>query len=154
MIPRELRNKLQKHPQLHVTSAQLLSEFCISFETTQASKLIPNPTPNSRLSRSSPQIVPPFMPAAQQQIEMVTRDRGGAYALAAARALPDAMQVADRRHLMENASQAFQAATRSSMRQIREALGGAIIDPALLTAAEKLQYEGYLRREDVNDAVT
>ena len=27
------------------------------------------------------------------------------------------------------------------------------MDPALLTAAEKLQYEGYLRREDVNAAV-
>lgn len=92
--------------------------------------------------------------AGQPQIEVVTRDRGGAYALAAARALPDAMQVADRWHLMENASQAFLAATRSSMRQIRETLGAAIIDPALLTAAEKLQYEGYLRREDVNAAVS
>jgi len=92
--------------------------------------------------------------AGQPQIEVVTRDRGGAYALAAARALPGAMQVADRWHLMENASQAFLAATRGSMRQIREALGAAIIDPALLTAAEKLQYEGYLRREDVNAAVT
>jgi transposase len=91
--------------------------------------------------------------ATQPQIEVVTRDRGGAYALAAARALPDAMQVADRWHLMENASQAFLAATRSSMRQIREALGAATIDPTLLTAAEKLQYEGYLRREDVNAAV-
>jgi transposase len=91
--------------------------------------------------------------AGQPQIEVVTRDRGGAYALAAARALPDAMQVADRWHLMENASQAFLAATRQSMRQIRAALGAATIDPALLTAAERLQYEGYLRREDVNAAV-
>jgi transposase len=92
--------------------------------------------------------------AAQPQIEVVTRDRGGGYALAAARALPGAMQVADRWHLMENASQAFLAATRSSMRQIREALGAVTIDPSLLTAAEKLQYEAYLRREDVNAAVT
>jgi len=91
--------------------------------------------------------------ARQPQIEVVTRDRGGAYALAAARALPDAMQVADRWHLMENASQAFLAATRQSMRQIRAALGAATIDPALLTAAERLQYEAYLRREDVNAAV-
>ena len=91
--------------------------------------------------------------SAQPQIEVVTRDRGGAYSLAAARALPNAMQVADRWHLMENASQAFLAATRQSMRQIRAALGATTIDPALLTAAERLQYEGYLRREDVNAAV-
>jgi transposase len=34
------------------------------------------------------------------------------------------------------------------MRAIRHALGAATIDPALLTAAERLQYEGFLRRED------
>ena len=89
----------------------------------------------------------------QPQIEIVTRDRGGAYALAAARALPDAMQVADRWHLMENASQAFLAATRACMRQVRTAIGATTVDPRLLTAAEKLQYEGYLRREDANAAV-
>jgi len=83
----------------------------------------------------------------------VARDRGGAYALAAARALPGATQVADRWHLMENASQAFLAATRASMRQIRAALGSSTVDPGLLTAAERLQYEGYLRREDANAAV-
>jgi transposase len=91
--------------------------------------------------------------AAQPQIEVVTRDRGGAYALAAARALPKAMQVADRWHLMENASQAFLAATRGSMRQIRMALGAVTVDPALLTAAERLQYDGYLRRDHINVAV-
>jgi transposase len=79
----------------------------------------------------------------QPQIEIVTRDRGGAYALAAARALPGAVQVADRWHLMENASQAFLAATRTCMRQVRAAVGVATVDPRLLTAAEKLQYEGY-----------
>ena len=82
----------------------------------------------------------------------MTRDRGGAYALAAARALPGAVQVADRWHLMENASQAFLAATRAYMRQVRAAVGAATVDPRLLTAAEKLQCEGYLRREDVNAA--
>ena len=86
-------------------------------------------------------------------MEVVTRDLGGAYALAASRALPGAMRVADRWHLMENASQAFLAATRSCMRQIRAELGAVSVDPDLLTAAEKLQYEGYLRREDVNAAV-
>ena len=34
------------------------------------------------------------------------------------------------------------------MRQIRAAIGAATIDPDLLTAAERIQYEGYLRREE------
>src|SRR5579862_4807281 len=38
----------------------------------------------------------------QQQIEIVARDRGGGYGLAIANALPRAIQVADRWHLMEN----------------------------------------------------
>jgi len=45
--------------------------------------------------------------AAQPQIGIVARDRGGGYGLAAQKALPDAVQVADRWHLMENASHAF-----------------------------------------------
>jgi transposase len=86
-------------------------------------------------------------------ITIIARDRGGAYALAAQRALPNAVQVADRWHLMENASAAFLDAVRKSMRPIRAAIGGTIIDPALLTAAERLQYEGYLRREETNAAI-
>ena len=39
------------------------------------------------------------------------------------------------------------------MRQVRAAIGAATVDPRLLTAAEKLQYEGYLRREDANAVV-
>ncbi|MGJ0532852.1 MAG: hypothetical protein ACR65W_06275 [Methylocystis sp.] len=30
---------------------------------------------------------------------------------------------------------------------------GATVDPNLLTAAERIQYEGYLRREDANAAI-
>ncbi len=81
-------------------------------------------------------------------IHVVSRDRGGGYGEAAARALPHAVQVADRWHLMENASTAFLDAVRLSMRAIRGALGATTIDPALLTAAERLQHEGFLRRED------
>jgi len=51
---------------------------------------------------------------------------------------------------MENASHAFLDAVRKSMRQIRAAIGAARINPDLLTAAERLQYEGYLRREESN----
>lgn len=86
----------------------------------------------------------------QPQITVVARDRGGGYAVAAAKALPKAAQVADRWHLMENASHAFLDAVRKSMRQIRAAIGAATINPDLLTAAERIQYEGYLRREDAN----
>ena len=39
------------------------------------------------------------------------------------------------------------------MRQIRSTIGAATINPALLTAAEKLQYEGYLRREETNTVI-
>jgi transposase len=91
--------------------------------------------------------------AGQPQISIVARDRGGGYALATAKALPHAVQVADRWHLMENASHAFLAAVRGSMRQIRSAVGAMTIDPELLTSAERIQYEGYLRREDTNAAI-
>ena len=89
----------------------------------------------------------------QRQISIVARDRGGGYALATAKALPDATQVADRWHLMENASRAFLDAVRKSMRQIRTAIGAATINPELLTAAERLQYDGYLRREEENAVI-
>jgi len=48
------------------------------------------------------------------EIAVVARDRGGGYGEAAAKALPDAVQVADRWHLMENASRAFLEAVRKS----------------------------------------
>ena len=83
----------------------------------------------------------------QPQIAVVARDRGGGYGLATQKALPNAVQVADRWHLMENASQAFLDAVRKSMRDIGGAIGAATINPELLTSAEKLQYEGFHRRK-------
>lgn len=91
--------------------------------------------------------------AEQPQIAVVARDRGGGYALAATKGLPHATQVADRWHLMENASHAFLDAVRKSMRQVRAAVGSLTINPELLTAAERIQYDGYLRREDTNSAI-
>src|SRR6266852_1550317 len=82
------------------------------------------------------------------EVRVISRDRGGGYGQAATRAAPQAVQVADRWHLMENASAAFLEAVRRSMRPIRVALGSATIDPTLLTHAERLQHEGYLRREE------
>jgi transposase len=91
--------------------------------------------------------------AAHPEIRILSRDRGGGYGEAAAKALPHAIQVADRWHLMENASSAFLDAVRKFMPAIRRMPGAAEIDPAVLTCAEKLQYEGYLRREDANAAI-
>ena len=54
---------------------------------------------------------------------------------------------------MENASAAFLDAVRRSMTSIRSAIGATTIDPELLTRAEKLQYDGYLRREETNAAI-
>jgi hypothetical protein len=83
-------------------------------------------------------------------IRIVARDRGAGYGHAVARACPEADQVANRWHLMENASAAFLQAVRQSMRLIRRALATGTIDPDLLTSAQRLQYEGFLRREADN----
>src|SRR5262249_7275367 len=91
--------------------------------------------------------------AQQPQVRIVARDRGGGYAVAAQRALPHAVQVADRWHLMENASRAFLDAVGKSMRQIRRAIRAARIEPKLLTYAEKLQYEGFQCREETNTSI-
>lgn len=91
--------------------------------------------------------------AGQLSIAVVARDRGGGYGGAIAKALPDAIQVAGRWHLMSNASQAFLAASRKSMREIRTAIGATTINPELLTSAERRQYETYPRREETNAAI-
>jgi hypothetical protein len=41
--------------------------------------------------------------------------------------------------MMENASRAFLDAVSKTMRQIRRAVGSTVIDPKLLTYAERLQ---------------
>ena len=82
------------------------------------------------------------------EVAIISRDRGGGYGQAATRSAPQAVQVADRWHLMENASAAFLESVRRSMRQIRQVLGSTVIDPSLLTCAERIQYDGYLRRQE------
>ena len=83
-------------------------------------------------------------------VTIVARDRGAGYRHAVARACPQAIQVADRWHLMENASAAFLEAVRQSFGAIRQALSTSTVDPDLLTCAQRLRYKGFLRREADN----
>ena len=91
--------------------------------------------------------------AARPSIEIIARDRGGGYGQAAALGRPEARQVADRWHLFENASAAFLGAVHRSMGEVRKALGSGPIDPTLLTAAERSQYEGWRRRAEADAVV-
>jgi hypothetical protein len=58
------------------------------------------------------------------EIEVVSRDRGGRYGEATTKALPGATQVADRWHLMENASATFLDAVQRSVKERRGCAGG------------------------------
>ncbi len=91
--------------------------------------------------------------AAHPGIEVIARDRGGAYGPAASRACPNARQVADRWHLFENASAAFLAAVHRSLPRLRTAIGSVAVDPRQLTAAERRQHDGFLRREAGNATI-
>ncbi len=91
--------------------------------------------------------------AVHPSITIIARDRGAGFVQAATQGRPEAVQVADRWHLMENASAAFLGAIKQSMRLIRKAFGTGVVDPALLTSAETRQYDGWVRREDENAVV-
>ena len=91
--------------------------------------------------------------ADRPSIRIISRDRGGGYGQAATRGQPEAIQVADRWHLMENASAAFLGAIRQTMRGIREQFRSGTIDPETLTCAELRQYENWRRREAINQDI-
>jgi transposase len=86
-------------------------------------------------------------------IAVIARDRGAGYRQAAAEGRPDAVQVADRWHLMENASAAFLNAVRRSMPVIRKAVGVGAVDPVSLSAAERRQHSNWLLREAENATI-
>jgi transposase len=86
-------------------------------------------------------------------IAVIARDRGAGYRQAASEGRPDAIQIADRWHLMENASAAFLTAVQRSMKAVRKAVGAGVVDPASLSAAERSQHAGWLRREAENDDI-
>jgi transposase len=83
-------------------------------------------------------------------INIIARDRGAGYRQAATAGRADAVQVADRWHLMENASAAFLSAVQRSMVAIRKAVSAGAVDPEALSAAERRQHAGWLRREAEN----
>jgi transposase len=91
--------------------------------------------------------------AKRPSIRVIARDRGAGFKQAAAEGRPDAVQVADRWHLMENASAAFLSAVQRSMVAIRKAIGTSVVDPAALSAAERVQHAGWLRREAENAGI-
>jgi transposase len=86
-------------------------------------------------------------------IEVVCRDRGGGYREGATKGAPQATQVADRWHLLENATAAFMDVVRRHMSPIRRAVAYGDVDPGALSAAEKRQWAGWQRREEVNGSV-
>jgi len=91
--------------------------------------------------------------ADRPSIRTISRDRGGGYSQAAARGRPQAIQIADRWHLMENASAAFLTAVRQTMHAIRVDLRAGVSEPTTLTSVEQRQYEAWRRREAANTAV-
>ena len=86
-------------------------------------------------------------------IEIVCRDRGGGYREAATQGAPQAVQITDRWHLLENASAAFLDIIRRHMRHLRRAVTSGEIDPKRLSAVEKRQWKGWLKRDEVNEKV-
>ncbi|MCW6512930.1 ISL3 family transposase [Lichenifustis flavocetrariae] len=62
-------------------------------------------------------------------IEIVCRDRGGGTREAATKGAPQALQIADRWHRLENASAAFLDIIRRHMRHLRRAVTSGDIDP-------------------------
>ena len=91
--------------------------------------------------------------AARPLIDIIARDRGAGYIQAATDGRPNAIQVADRWHLMENASAAFLSAVQRSMQAVRKSVGSDVVDPAALSCAERRQHSNWLRREEENTAI-
>jgi transposase len=91
--------------------------------------------------------------AERPTITVIARDRGAGYIQAATEGRPEATQVADRWHLMENASAAFLTAVQQSIQSLRCVLGTGEVDPKQLTCAEHRQHDGWLRRKKENAAI-
>ena len=83
--------------------------------------------------------------AAHPGIEIVCRDRGSGFREGATKGAPQALQICDRWHLLENATAAFVEAVKRHMGDFRRAITGGNIDPEVLSSAEKVQWAGWKR---------
>jgi transposase len=88
--------------------------------------------------------------------EGISRDRGGTYADAARRGAPDAVQVSDRWHLLENCSRSLLDAVRRRRIEVRSAAQEGVADLAialapLMTSAERRHWERWRRQRDAYD---
>jgi len=104
---------------LGFAAANLLAAIASSYAVLVAARLLAAMMAALLMAPSVAAAVGLSPPAKKGKV--ISRDRGGGYGEAAARAPPAATQVADRWHLMENASAAFLDAVRKSMRAIRGA---------------------------------
>jgi transposase len=89
--------------------------------------------------------------------EILSRDRSGAFADAARRAAPDAIQVADRWHLLENCSRALLEVVQRRRADVRAAAqptaaeAGATREPPPMTSAEQRRWTRWRRQCEAYD---
>ena len=102
-----------------------------------------------RIARVAP--VPPG--CAITSASIIARDRGATYGDAASKGAPQAIQVANRWHLFENASASFLDVVRQNMHAIRKSSATDEIDPASLSCAERKRWENFQHRKKTVDAV-
>ena len=88
---------------------------------------------------------------------MISRDRSGAYADAARRAAPAAIQVTDRWHLLENCSRALLEVVQRRRSDVRAAVqpsateGDPACEPPPMTGAEQRRWSRWRRKCEIHD---
>ncbi len=63
------------------------------------------------------------------------------------------MQISDRWHSLENATAAFVEGVKQHMGDLHLSIAGGDVDADAISAAEKLQWAGWQRRDEVNGTV-
>ena len=83
--------------------------------------------------------------AAHPGVEIISRDRALAYAEAARKGAPDAVQIADRFHLLKNPAEAFETFLKRHHKDFREA--AELVSPAPLPQPEEVRLKKPTRSE-------